>query len=751
MAQGQVIIAATRLSFCSSRLLKICQQRTSGLRPDKGQPFSFEALRYIGPARIGVMDKKRIIIIGGGFGGVKCAQTLTRRLHPEQAEVVLFDRQNHLVFSPLLAEVVGSSINPLDVVVPLRQLLPSVFCRTEEIQTVDFAKNEVEYHGEDAQPARMRFDHLVIACGSVTNLNVVPGMADHGFPLKTVADASNLRSHLMAQMEQAEISSTEARRRWHLTVLVVGGGYSGVEAAGEINDLLRDSVRYFHNWTKADIKVVLIHSRDQILPEISPGLREFAKRKMEKAGVQMVLNARVISATPEGVTLQDSTLLKGATIVCTIGSSAAPVLAGLKTGKDKGRLVTEPDMRLKGMTNVWGVGDCAAIVNELNGEMSPTTGQFAERQGRQCAENIVRVIRGEPTRPFRFKLLGELCSIGGHSAVADLFGMHLSGFLAWFAWRGIYLFKLPTVGRRLQVGFDWASLLLFPRDLAYVRSEPTERVSHAHYAAGDFIFKQGDAPTNFYVLEQGEVEVLRSTNGDNGAPKPDRDGYEVVTVLGSGSFFGERALLGNRARVMSVRARTPVEVLVMGKNVFTQVSGALAPLRDALAQTLNRRVVDIWKNRPEVYELLKSTPVRQLMEPVPQPLLKPTTTMNEAGHAFVENAQEFFYVSADGQNIDGVITITDLYRGQPGSMGRDTPATEFMTKNPVVVSVDDDCSVAAMAIREYRLKSLPVVDAKNSRKLVGCIRVRRLMAFVMKEAHQPAVVSATPLEPIKST
>jgi NADH:ubiquinone reductase (H+-translocating) len=692
------------------------------------------------------MDKKRIIIIGGGFGGTKCAETVSSQLRPEHADIVLFDRQNHLVFSPLLAEVVGSSINPLDVVVPLRQLLPKVFCRTEEITTVDFEKNEVEYHGEDGQAARMHYDHLVIGCGSVTNLNVVPGMADHGFPLKTVSDASNLRSHLMAQMEQAEISNNDTRRRWHLTVLVVGGGYSGVEAAGEINDLLRDSVRYFHHWTKADLKVILIHARDQILPEISPGLREFARRKMEKAGVQMVLNARVSAATPEGVTLADGTLLKGATIVCTIGSSAAPVLAGLKAEKEKGRLVTEPDMRLKGAKNVWAIGDCAAIVNSLTGQVSPTTGQFAERQGRQCAQNIVRVIQGEQTRPFRFKLLGELCSIGGRSAVADLFGMHLSGFLAWFVWRGVYLFKLPTLGRRFQVGFDWASLLLFPRDLAYVRSESTERVSHAHYAAGDFIFRKGDAPTNFYVLEQGEVEILRSTTAGNGSPSHDGDGYEVVTVLGSGSFFGERALLGNRARVMSVRARTPVEVLVMGKNVFTQVSGALAPLRDALAQTLNRRVVDMWKNRPEVYELLKATPVQRLMEPVPTPLLKPTTTLNEATRAFVEDGHEFFYVSADGQSLDGVVTITDLYRVQPGPTSRDTPVSEFMTKNPVAVSADDDCSVAAMAIREYRLKSLPVVERKDGRKLVGCVRVRRLMAYVIKEADRPQVVPAAPLD-----
>ncbi len=149
-------------------------------------------------------------------------------------------------------------------------------------------------------------------------------------------------------------------------------------------------------------------------------------------------------------------------------------------------------------------------------------------------------------------------------------------------------------------------------------------------------------------------------------------------------------------------------------------------------------------------ELLKSTPVRQLMEPLPLPLLKPSMTITEAGHAFVEHGHEFFYVSADGQSLDGVVTITDLNRGQPGSLGRDTPATEFMTRNPVVVAADDDCTVAAMAIREYRLKSLPVVERKDSRKLVGCIRIRRVMAYVMKEARAPAAVASTPVEPAKT-
>src|SRR5437899_1712578 len=218
------------------------------------------------------MSKKRIIIVGGGFGGVKCAATLRRNLSEQEAEIVLFNQENHLVFSPLLTEAVGSSLNIMDVVVPLRQLLPTVFCRTETVQNIDLKKNQVEYLTDLGEPAWMPCDQLVIACGSATNLNVVPGMADHAFPLKTVGDAAALRSHLIEQMERAEVTSDPERRKWHLTFIIVGGGFTGAEAAGEINDLVRSSARYFRNFRKDHVKVVLIHSRDQILPEISPRL-----------------------------------------------------------------------------------------------------------------------------------------------------------------------------------------------------------------------------------------------------------------------------------------------------------------------------------------------------------------------------------------------------------------------------------------------------------------------------------------------
>lgn len=356
----------------------------------------------------------------------------------------------------------------------------------------------------------------------------------------------------------------------------MGGGFTGAEAAGEVNDLVRSSARYFRCWNEEDVKVILVHSHDQILPEISPKLREFARQKMEKAGVTIRLNARVSLATPDGLGLQGGEFIKGGTIICTVGSSSAPVAERLPVPKEKGRILTEPDMRMRGQQYEWAVGDCAFIMNTSNNQPSPTTGQFAERQGGQCAKNIIRTLRGEPTRPFCFKPLGELCSIGGHKGVADLIGMQVSGFIAWFIWRGVYLFKMPSWARRVQVGFDWAWLLLYPRDLAHVRTSRTERVRHAHYRAGDVIVEKGDPATNFYIIEKGAVDVIGTTN-------PDRPGGAIAT-LGPGSFFGEKILVSNAPPVATVKARTDVDLLVMDKSAMTEISGVIGPVREALAQ-----------------------------------------------------------------------------------------------------------------------------------------------------------------------
>lgn len=674
-------------------------------------------------------QRTRIAIVGGGFAGVQCARTLTRYLREDEREIVLFNRENHLVFHPLLAEVVGASLNPSDVSAPLRTMLPGVRCRTEEVKDILPEESALVYEAHDGRTRRFEYDHVVLACGARVNLGMVPGMADHAFPLKTVGDAIRLRAHVIDQFEKAEVCDDAEARKFHLSFVVVGGGYSGIEVAGEIHDLAIESARYYSNVAREDIAVTVVHSRDEILPEIGKQLRAFARERMERRGIRFKLNARVALATPQGVGLADGGFVRGATVVCTIGATTAAVVERMKAPKAKGRVATEPDMRVKGFANAWAVGDCAEIANAFDGRPSPPTGQFAERQGRQCALNIVRLVSGEPTAPFRFRPLGQLCSLGGHTAVAEMFGMRLSGFVAWFVWRGVYLFKLPTFARKLKVGFDWGWQLAFPRDLSNLRADPTERVSKAFYQPGDHVFREGDPATNFYVVESGEAEVVKSREGG---------GEEVVAVLGPGAFFGEMALLGNQPRTAAVRARSPLELVVMGSNVFSQVSGALAPLRDLLAQAVARRSRKFWQRMPHAREVLESCSLRDFVHPSPEPHLSPETTFAEALAAFDSRDLDFCYATTGDGRLAGLLTRTDFFRAVEAGAGRDTPAKDFMTADPIALVPEDGAMVAAETMRDNGLKWLPVVDGRESRKLLGYVKAQDLIGRVLKDVRTMA-------------
>ena len=680
------------------------------------------------------MSRKRIVIVGGGFAGVKCARTLRKRLSVEDAEIVLFNRENHMVFHPMLAEVAGGSLNPDAVAAPLRMMLPRVNCRTEDVVDVDLKKNEVVYEGHDGQHRALPFDHVVLACGNISNLTMVPGMADHAFPMKTIGDAIALRAHVMRQLEKAEVCDDPVRRKWYLSIVVVGGGYSGVETAGELHDLMLASRRFFQNVKKEDISVKVVHSRDQLLPEIGPSLREFTKVKMEERGIEVVLNARCTVATPEGVGLADGKLLRAATVVCTIGSTPSPVVLKMAAPKEKGKLKTDADMRIQGVPNGWAIGDCAEVMNDYDKKPSPPTGQFGERQGRQCAENIVRVLRNEPTKPFSFRVLGQLCAIGGHRAVAEMMGMKFSGIFAWFLWRTVYLMKMPSWSRRVKVGFDWAWQIVFSRDLAHLRANETERVSHSYYQAGDAVFQQGDPATNFYVIEKGEAEVLRKRTPD-AAP-------DLLAVLGPGDFFGEMALLSSQPRNASVRARTNLEVVVMGRNVFTQVSSALAPLRHLLTGAVNRRTADTWARMPGARKLLEASPLASFMEPFCHNPLKPESTFGDAINRLSRDGAEFCCVVDPKDALVGLVTRTDLFRGIENGARRGTPVADFMTKNPICVTEGDGTILAVGVMREHNLKWIPVIDAPQSRRLKGFVRAQKIVQRILESAPEEAAITS---------
>ena len=675
------------------------------------------------------MSKKRIIIVGGGFAGVKCAGTLTKKLSGEDYEIVLFNSENYMVFQPLLAEVVGSSITPESVAVPLRQMLPKVTCRTEDITLIDLKSSFVRYLTNEGYGGDMYYDHLVISVGSEVNLGIIPGMADHSFPLRTVGDAITLRYHVMEQLENAEVCDDYERKRWYLSFIVVGGGFSGVEVAGEINDLVKDSARYYKNFGKDDFKVILIHSRDQILPEVTSKLRDFAKDKMEKAGITVKLSKRVTYVTPEGVGLKDGSLISGATVVCTVGNTTSAIIKSLDIEKEKGRVVTSGDMKVIGFENVWAIGDCAKIVNTYNNEESPPTGQFAERQGRQTAQNIIRSFEGKETKPFYFRPIGQLCAIGGHNAVAELFGLHLSGFIAWYIWRTVYILKLPSISHRVKVGFDWAWEFFYSRDLSHPKVNLTERISRAYFRPGDLIIEQDDPSMNFYIIESGEVEVFKANQ--NG-------GTKTIAILGPGDFFGEMALISDRPRSASVKARSEVEVTIMGKKVFDQISSTLKPFRDFVFDAFKRRSPSIWQRMPAALDIIKSYPLSAFIEPV-SIILKSSSTFEETVQKISEGNSDFCCVIDDGNRLKGVVTRTDIFRAIDRGVANPIRVKEFMMSEPIVVSENESTVLVIDTMRDHNLKWMPVVDNVNNMKLKGIVRRDKMLSFVLANLHKTTV------------
>jgi NADH:ubiquinone reductase (H+-translocating) len=676
----------------------------------------------------------RVVVVGGGFAAVQFAKTLRRKMSPSQCEILLFNSENHMVFHPLLADVAGASINIDAAATPLRQMLPKVECRTERVQRINLAASEIAFTDGRGTLNHLHYDHVVIACGAESNLRIIPGMTEHAFAFKVMRDAIDLRQHVVSQMEQAEATRDPQLRRWHLSFIIVGGGFSGVEVAGEINELVRSSTRFYHNFRKEDVVVSLVHPKDHILPEVAPTLAEFAQKKMEKAGVTLVLNTRAVAATQEGVTLNDGRMLKGGTIVCTIGTATSPLVQYLDAPKERGRILTQPDMRVQGHSNVWALGDCALIINAYDNKPSLTTGQFAERHGRQAALNLVRVFKGQPTRPFRFKALGELCSIGGYEAVAEMFGMHISGFPAWFLWRGVYLFKLPTWSRRFKVALDWTWDLLFPRDLGFLNSDNTARqFTHAYYRQGDFIQRQGDPARVFSVIEEGEAEVLVSDKPN----EPER----VVAVLGKGDFFGNAALLENRPHQTSIRARTVVRLRQASSALFSEMAGTFAPLRELLANTMIRNSDELWRRLPLSKPLLDREPLASFLDPLPR-TVREDTSLGDAIKVLQESTGGELIILDENNRLWGKLDRRDLYQliarvalisfGQHDDVSQ-RKLTDFLEPDPLSLILEDSPFAAAGTMLQHRIAWLPVVRSADNPEPVGYIREERIVGFMLRK------------------
>jgi NADH:ubiquinone reductase (H+-translocating) len=396
------------------------------------------------------------LILGGGFAGSYVARFLGR----DGATIV--SPENFMLFTPLLPEAASGTLEPRHTVVPLRQMCPRADLLLGRAVALDLEHGHVRVETEeDVFPVSYR--HLVVALGAVSRTLPIPGLAEHALGFKDLADAIHLRNHVLRRLEAAALAPTEARRRRELTFVFVGAGYAGVEALAELSDLVRDALRYYPTLRDEQQRWVLVDKEPKILPEIPTRLGEYAAVQLARRGVEIKVETTLEKLERHAAVLSGGERILTSTVVWTAGVRAHPLLSELGLPlDDRGRVRVDAELRVEGRENVWALGDCARIVNAATpGRPDPPTSQHALRQARRLAKNL-----GGTPRAYRYRMLGQVATLGRHKGIADVLGVRLRGFLGWFITRTYHLYQLPLLSRKLRVVTDWTVALFFRRDIA---------------------------------------------------------------------------------------------------------------------------------------------------------------------------------------------------------------------------------------------------------------------------------------------
>ena len=411
--------------------------------------------------------EKNIVIVGGGFAGTTLAQALEKAL-PAPYRVVLVSDESYSTFNPMLAEVVGASVFPEQVIVPIRQLLRRSRFIMANVHDVDYERREI--HATTlAGPRKIAFEHLVFAFGTRANLDLVPGMSEHAMPLKLVGDAMVIRNQVLRRLACIELEADPAVRRRLGHFVVIGGGFSGVEVAGQLADYLR-SVKHYYKLVRDDeLAVTLLHDMNRLLPELPEALGRMAAKAMTDRGIDVRLGSRAARVDANGVMLEGGEFLGTSTVICTIGTKPNPLVERLALPTQRGRLETEADMSVRGMPGIWAMGDCALVRNAATGVASPPTAQYAVAQARQLADNLLRRLGGYDTEPFSYIARGTMATIGHMKGVAQIRGVSVAGLPAWLLWRAFYLSRIPTPGRKLRIFVEWTWSMFFSTDITHLR------------------------------------------------------------------------------------------------------------------------------------------------------------------------------------------------------------------------------------------------------------------------------------------
>ena len=413
-----------------------------------------------------------ILVVGGGYVGMYTALRLQRRLRPGEATVTVVDRNTYMTYQPFLPEAAAGNLEPRHVVVPLRRVLRRCHVLSGAVTAIDHARRVATLVPPEGPSSEIRYDVLVYAPGSVARTLPVPGLAAEGIGFKTVAEAIWLRNHVLSGLDVAAYTPDPDVRSRALTFCFVGGGYAGVEALAELEDMSRAAIRYYQGLSESDLRWVLVEAAGRILPQVSEGLGRYTVRQLEKRAIEVKLHTRVTSMTDGHVVLDDGTEFDADTVVWTAGVRPHPLIGRTDLPRDeKDRLVASEFLTVVGVDGAWTAGDCARVPDiTAPGAFTAPNAQHAVRQARRLADNLVASLRGEALTPYRHRYVGSVASLGLHKGVADVYGVKLTGWPAWFMHRTYHLSRLPTVNRKVRVVLDWTLALFFQREIVSLGS-----------------------------------------------------------------------------------------------------------------------------------------------------------------------------------------------------------------------------------------------------------------------------------------
>ena len=522
------------------------------------------------------MSRKRVLILGGGHAGVRCARELiAHRRAGDEIDITIVSRENVEVWHGLMPQIVSGVLQAQHVLIPLREILPGVTIYTREIESIDPVKRQVVLSlGGESDEVALEADYMVVALGSVTDLSRFPGLTEHALQTKTIGDFIHLRNHLIEMLEAASVTTDTAERQRRLTFVVAGAGYAGVEIASEANEFLRASLRSYPMISSGELRVVTVDILDRVLPTFNDHLAQRVVDRMRNRGIELRLGVGIKEATAGAVVLADGSRIETRSIIATVGIGTNPLVRGMPVELQRGRIPCDAFCRVPGWPGVYAVGDNAAVPDAASGQPFGAMVMVAFGEGRQAAYNILAQVRGEPPAPCHPARFGEVALLSRRYGVAQVRGVALHGWPASLVSRALFLSFMPTWRRRFGLALHWMGSALMPDNLTPLPIGRSNTVVPMRFGAGETIVREGELSGRFYVITAGEVEVLQLVHGEE----------QVIRKLGPGDHFGEIAALGDRRRTATVRTVTQTSVLSLARQDFAALVEHLPALQDALTQ-----------------------------------------------------------------------------------------------------------------------------------------------------------------------